>query len=124
MVFARKVFSTVGLASVFDHDQVVSLGNLQNGVHVSRLTVKMDRNDRRYWPLGLLVKQFSGRQVLVAVGFEMLSQCHPIHAVSAFTNLDEVWQSSSVGDRLCRRDKRVWHCQYDIARPNSRGDQR
>ena len=75
----------------------------------------MDRNDRRYRPLGLLVKQFSGRQVLVAVGFEMLSQRHPIHAVSAFINLDEVWQSSSVGDRLCRRDKRVWNCQYDIA---------
>src|SRR5260370_9133216 len=42
---SRKIFSAVSLASVFDHDQAVSLCELKNPVHVCCLTVYVHRND-------------------------------------------------------------------------------
>ena len=45
---AGKVLCAVGLAGIFNHDEIVLLRNLQNRIHVSSLSVKMDRNYRRY----------------------------------------------------------------------------
>src|SRR5436305_7850490 len=48
IAFAGKIFSAVGLAGVFNYNEIVLLRNLQNCIHVGKLAVKMDRNYRRY----------------------------------------------------------------------------
>src|SRR5436190_6255326 len=44
--FSTFVFRAVGLGSVLDHEQTPSAGELENRIHVGRLTKQMDRNDR------------------------------------------------------------------------------
>ena len=44
---AGKIFSPVSLAGIFNHHQVVFAGEVQNRVHIRRLAVEMNRNDRR-----------------------------------------------------------------------------
>src|SRR5207245_7369006 len=48
IALAGKIFSAVGLAGVFDHDEIVLLRNLKNRIHVGSLAIKMYRNYRRY----------------------------------------------------------------------------
>src|SRR6266404_4698038 len=48
IALAGKIFSAVGLTSVFDHDEIVLLRNLQNRIHIGSLAIKMDRNYCRY----------------------------------------------------------------------------
>src|SRR6266567_1040389 len=48
IALAGKIFSAVGLASVFNHDEIVLLRDFQNRIHVGSLAIKMDRNERRY----------------------------------------------------------------------------
>ena len=51
-----KVFSAVSLASVFDHKQVVSIRELQDGIHVRHLAIEVYWNDRGDGTSGLLVQ--------------------------------------------------------------------
>src|SRR5436305_2674124 len=43
-----KIFSAVGLAGVFNHDEIVLLRNLQNRIHVGNLAITVDTNYRRH----------------------------------------------------------------------------
>src|SRR5260370_10206725 len=45
-----KVFSTVRLTCILDHEQAVALRLLQNRVHIRPLTIKMHRNNCGYGP--------------------------------------------------------------------------
>ena len=46
-VFAREILGAMGLARVFHDYEIVSVGQLQNRIHVGRLSVEMDRHYRR-----------------------------------------------------------------------------
>src|SRR5258708_999078 len=46
LLFARKILCAVSLTSVFDHKQVVSFREFQDGIHVRHLAVQMHGNDR------------------------------------------------------------------------------
>ena len=39
------IFGTMSLCCVFDHKQTVSLGNIQDGIHVCRLPIQMHGKD-------------------------------------------------------------------------------
>src|SRR5208283_5134924 len=63
-VFSREVLGTMSLASIFYYDQVPSPGQLQNPIHVGRLSVEVNRHDRLNHPAGPMRNRPSGKLVL------------------------------------------------------------
>ena len=45
IVLSGKIFSAMGLASIFDHDETVSFRQFLNRIHVRHLAIEMDWND-------------------------------------------------------------------------------
>src|SRR5271157_991849 len=46
-VFSREVLGTMGLAGIFYYDEIPSLGQFKNPIHVGRLPVEVNGRDRR-----------------------------------------------------------------------------
>ena len=53
--FFVLVSGAVGLAGIFDDDEVISLCDFHDGIHVGRLAVEMDGNNRLYRRLSWLI---------------------------------------------------------------------
>src|SRR5262245_30992467 len=49
---SREILRSVRLACVLDNEQIPALGDLQDGIHVSHLAIKMNGNDRLDWSTG------------------------------------------------------------------------
>ena len=79
----------MSLAGVFNHDQVVSFGQLKDGIHVGCLTVQMHRDDRGHGLPGFLADQSPCRAIEVASGFQVGLKFLGIHIVRALINIDE-----------------------------------
>ena len=123
ILLLRKVFCTVGLASIFDDDQVVSLGKLKDGTHVRHLAVQVHGNDSCNRSSRLFVEQFLGHTVEVALCFQVFLKFHGIHGVSALIDIHEVRTSAGLGDGLGGRDKSVGDCNDGITRTDPGSDQ-
>src|SRR2546422_6848230 len=62
ILLAGKIFSPVSLASVFNHDQVVSFRELQDGIHVRRKAVQVHGDDCRHLAASTLAHHVARRQ--------------------------------------------------------------
>src|SRR5437762_2880265 len=85
----REVLSAVGLAGVFDNDQIILLGKTQNWVHVCCLSVQMDRHDRRNNPLRSFLNQLSAPTVKLAFALKVFAQFLWVHRVCVFMDVHE-----------------------------------
>ncbi len=100
------VLGTVRLTGIFDHHQAVPPGDLQDGVHVSRLAVEVHRDDR-FGPLG-------------DRGFDRVR----VDVEGARIDVDEHRPRPGVADRRHRRDEGERNRDDLVARTDVRGKQR
>src|SRR2546427_210854 len=94
----RKVLRAVRLASILDHDQVISLCDLLKGIHVRWLAIEVNGDDRGDEPASLLVKPLTGSGVAPALRLEILVESRRIHVVGALVDVDEVRHCAGLGD--------------------------
>src|SRR5579864_4017757 len=90
--FARQILSSMGLTSIFDNDQSVLFTQRNDRVHIRHLSVKMNRNDSRYWPSAALTDELS-RLVDRALVVQIVAKLLRVHVVRAFVDVDELGKS-------------------------------
>ena len=96
----------MGLGRVFDNRNAMLPTELQNRIHIGRLTKEMDGDDRLR----------SARQCA--------GQRFGSHRISPFVDIDKDWFRTTVGDRFGCRHERTRHGDNLIAGANSAGQQR
>jgi len=96
----------VRLARVFDHNQAVAPGQLQDRVHVRGLAVKVngDNGPHRYPQLAV---HHVAAAIHVAPALQVLGQLARVHVVRALVDIDENRPRAGLGDGLRRGDERI-----------------
>src|SRR5690349_17438005 len=112
----------MSLTSIFDNDQSVLLGQSNDRVHIGHLSVKMNRNDSRYWASAALADELF-RLVDRTLVLQIVAKLLRVHVVRAFVDVDELRKSP----RLCYCFRGGNECVGDgydhLARLYSRGHQ-
>src|SRR5439155_2441031 len=119
----REVFCTVRLAGVFDDNEVVSGGQLEDGVHVGHLPVQMHGNECRHRAARALAHRAARLQVARAFGLEVGAQSLRVHGVGALVDVDEVRARAGLRNSFRRGDEGVRHGHDGIARLYAGSDQ-
>src|SRR5580700_3889134 len=78
---------------------MVTLGQFQDGIHVGHLSIKMDWNDRCYWPSTATACHGSGI-VDGALLLQILSKFYRIHVERLLINVHKFGQCARLRNRL------------------------
>src|SRR5271165_4954278 len=111
----------MSLAGIFYYDQIPSLGQLENPIHVSRLPVEVNRHDRRNHPASAAGNRPSGKLIAIAPRFQEFAKLFRIHVVGALVDVDKLRLRTSLGDGFGGSDESVRHGEYAIPRANPCG---
>src|SRR5581483_4285897 len=97
----------------------MSLGNFENCIHVSHLTVEVDGNNRCDRAACAAGNGLSSARVGVALCLEVFAKLLRIHVVGAFVDIDEFRQGACLGYGFCGGNERVRNRDHAITRRNS-----
>ncbi len=111
----REILGAMRLAGVFNHDQAILFGQIENSVHVGHLPVEMNGNHRRHRPLAAPADG-PARSVATALLFQILPQLRDRHVIGLLVDIDELRQRARLGDGFGGGDKRMRHGQHHVAR--------
>ena len=101
----------------------MALGQIQDGVHIRRLAVKVDRDDsdnRHAYPL---IYQPPRAAVHATLDLEVFPKLFRIHVVGALVDVHKIGTCTRLGDRFRRGDKGVRNGHDDVTLLDTSGDQ-
>src|SRR5260370_915029 len=111
----REILGAVGLASVFDDDQLVSLSYFHEAVPTGHLSLQMNRHDGCNGLTALVFDHHAKPGVHRARALEVFTHLLWVHIVGALVDVHEPGFSSRLGNRLGGRNKRMRHGNNNIA---------
>src|SRR5215467_12948467 len=112
----------MGLTSIFDHDQPVLLGQSNDRVHISHLSVQVHRNHCGHRTSTPTTDE-AVRSVSSALFLEVFSQLLWIHSVCALVDVDEFGHCACLRNGFGSCDEGVRNGNNDITFTNACGYQ-
>jgi hypothetical protein len=113
----------VGLASVFNDNQMVAASQFENGIHVYSLTIDMNRDHSRDRSVPFPVNGPSCFGINLTFPFKVLSQLVCIEPVGALVDIHEIWSSAGLANSFRGRNKGVGHGDNHITGSDTGGHQ-
>ena len=112
--FLGKVFRAMGLAGVFDDVQPILGGNLQDGIHVRHLAVKMHRHDGRDDAPAAAVDGPAGLIIPDTFGFQIMAELLGIHVVGLRIHVHKGGNGAALGNGFGGGDKGVGYRDHHL----------
>src|SRR2546425_11370255 len=103
------------LARVFNDRQMILDGQLQNGIHIGRLAVKMYRNNCGNSPSRFAADRSATAVTDVALRLKILNKFLRVQVISALINVYKLREGACLRDGLRGCNKRVWDGDYGVA---------
>ena len=104
----------MGLAGIFDHEQIVFCRKLKDRIHIRGLAVKVDRDNTGHSSFRRAIDQFSDSAIEFTSPLNELEERFRIHRIALFIDIHKSDMRTGLGDRFRRRNERVWNSEDDV----------